>query len=84
VNQLRLPDVPKNPDRGRLKPVQAARLVRLAIDRRASLKDRTWALETLLEAKGRMSHEDLAKMARTLTGKGVRLRADVRRSLLDN
>jgi hypothetical protein len=74
VKQPRIPDVPNNPDRGKLKPAQAAKLLQLAVNRRASLKDRTWAIDTLVEANGRMNPKDLAKAAKSLTGKGIRLR----------
>jgi len=74
--------MPNNPDRGKLKPVQAAKLLQLAVDRRASLKDRAWAMDTLVDTKGRISNEDIAKAAKKLVKKNVRSVSGLRENLL--
>ena len=72
-----------NSDRGKLKPVQASKLMQLAVDRRASLKDRTWAKDTLFDAMGRMSPVDLAKAVKGLNRKDIRQTSTLRRLLLE-
>ena len=83
MKRRRFRDVPINPDRGKLKPVQAAKLLQLAVDRRASLRDRTWAIDTLFEAKGQLSLEDIMEAAKGLNDKGIRITANLRRLLLE-
>lgn len=71
-----------NCQRGKMKPVQAARLLRLAIDKRASLGDRAWAINTLLETRENISHEDLVKAMKSLTDKDKRLKVGLKECLL--
>jgi hypothetical protein len=66
--------MPNNSQRGKMKPVQAARLLRLAIDKRASRRDRAWAVDTLIAAKENMGHEDLNKAIKRLTDNDIRLK----------
>lgn len=71
-----------NSQRGKIKPLQAARLLRLAIDKRASLGDRAWAINTLLETRESMIHEDIVKAMKSLTDKDKRLKVSLRKCLL--
>jgi hypothetical protein len=61
----------------------AAKLLQLAVDRRASLKDRTWAIKTLFEGKGQLSREDLIKATKVLNGKDLRRTANLNRLLME-
>lgn len=74
--------MPINSQRGKIKPAQAASLLRLAIDKKAVRRDRAWAIDTLVEAKDRMGHEDLAKAAKMLTDKDIRLKPRLKACLL--
>lgn len=71
-----------NSQRGKIKPVQAARLLRLAIDKKASLGDRAWAINTLLESREGIGHEDLVKAMKSFADKDKRLKISLRRCLL--
>ena len=73
--------MPNNSQRGTMKPVQAARLLRLAIDKRASRRDRAWAIDTLIAAKECMSHEDFLKAAKKLTDQDIRVKRRLRNCL---
>ncbi|HEY1793344.1 MAG TPA: hypothetical protein VGG34_10535 [Opitutaceae bacterium] len=58
-----------------MKPLQIARLLHLAVNGKASLRDRAWAIDTLIEAKENIGHDDLAKAVKSLTSKDSRLKA---------
>ena len=74
--------MPNNSQRGKIKPAQAANLLRLAIDKKAARRDRAWAIDTLVDAKDGMGHEDLLKAAKKLTDKDIRLKPRLRACLL--
>jgi hypothetical protein len=76
-----MPRMLSNSQRGKIKPVQAARLLRLAIDKRASRRDRAWAIETLVATKESMGHENLMKAVKKLTDKDIRLKPRLRNCL---
>jgi hypothetical protein len=74
--------MPNNSQRGKMKPLQAGRLLSLAIDKRASPRDRAWAIDTLAGSTKHMSYEDLSKAVKKLTDKDIRLKARLMKCLL--
>jgi hypothetical protein len=69
--------------RGGVKPEQIARLLRLAIDPQAKPQDRAQAMRRLLDAKERMSYDDLGQAVKKLTATSAQQQANLKRCVLE-
>lgn len=69
-----------SPERG-IKPIQFVRLLRLAVNKRASSKDRSWATTRMMDAKELMRYDEIAQAIRKLACKNARLRVSLEKGL---
>jgi len=69
-----------SPKRG-IKPIQFVRLLRLAVNKRASLQDRSWATTRMMDAKEFMRYEEIAQTIKRLAHKNSRLRVSLEKGL---
>jgi hypothetical protein len=67
--------------RGGMKPEQIVRLLRLAIGPQA--KGRAQAMRRLLDARERMSYDDLATAVKKLTASSAREQANLKRCVVE-
>lgn len=64
---------------GNLRPEQITTLLRRAIDQKAKAKDRTGALRRLLDARERMSYDDLGLAVKRIAAKNRKEREALKR-----
>jgi hypothetical protein len=75
--------MPTFPERGNLKAVQAIKLFRLSLDKHSSPRDRSWAMSQFVAAKKSLSHKDLVEAIDKQVTHSRRLRASLKRQLLE-
>jgi hypothetical protein len=69
--------------RGGMKPAEIARLLRLAINPQAKPQDRARAMSRLLDARERMSYDDLGQAVKKLTANCRRTQASLKKCLCE-